>query len=97
MRAQPDSWEYLFATLTMREHQIVYLVAGGLSNRAIGERLNLAEGTIKVHLHNIYQKLAITNRTMLAALFASSGHSFAFSPPLGSRGAKLRPGAGPGL
>jgi two-component system, NarL family, nitrate/nitrite response regulator NarL len=61
------------AALTERERQIMYLVAEGLSNKAIGRRLNLSDGTVKVHLHNIYQKLAITNRTSLAAMkFAAS-------------------------
>ena len=79
MRAQPDTWEYLLAMLTTREHQIACLVSEGLSNREVGERLNLAEGTIKVHLHNIYEKLAINNRTVLAALFASSRLGFGIS------------------
>ena len=54
--------------LTDRERQIIPLVSGGLSNKEIGRRLNIADGTIKVHLHNIYQKLEISNRTVLAAL-----------------------------
>jgi DNA-binding CsgD family transcriptional regulator len=57
--------------LTHRERQIMDLVCEGLSNKAIGRRLNTSEGTIKVHLHNIYQKLAIDNRTALAALACS--------------------------
>jgi two-component system nitrate/nitrite response regulator NarL len=56
----------LLAALTDRERQIMRLVSEGLSNKAIGRRLNIAGGTIKVHLHNIYQKLEIANR--LAAL-----------------------------
>src|ERR1700688_3839711 len=47
------------------------LVSEGLSNKAIGRRLNIAGGTIKVHLHHIYQKLEINNRTVLAALALS--------------------------
>jgi len=54
--------------LTEREHQIMHLVCKGLSNKEVGRDLNLAEGTIKAHLHRIYQKLAIHNRTALAAL-----------------------------
>jgi DNA-binding NarL/FixJ family response regulator len=53
-------------TLTERERQIMELVPGGLSNKEIGRRLSLAEGTIKVHLHRIYRKLALNNRTALA-------------------------------
>ena len=63
--------ENALAPLTERERQIVNLVSGGLSNKEIGRRLNLTAGTIKAHLHNIYQKLAINNRTTLTALAVS--------------------------
>jgi two-component system, NarL family, nitrate/nitrite response regulator NarL len=63
--------ENVLAVLTDRERQIMRLVSEGLSNKEIGRRLNLADGTIKVHLHNIYQKLEINNRTVLAALAIS--------------------------
>jgi two-component system nitrate/nitrite response regulator NarL len=54
--------------LTGREGEIVRLVGEGLSNKEVGRQLNISEGTIKVHLHHIYQKLAIHNRTTLAVL-----------------------------
>jgi DNA-binding NarL/FixJ family response regulator len=54
--------------LTEREREIMHLVAEGLSNKEVGRLLNISDGTIKVHLHHIYRKLAITNRTALAAL-----------------------------
>lgn len=66
-------------TLTERERQIMRLVSEGLSNKEIGRRLNIADGTIKVHLHNIFQKLEISNRTVLAAL-AISQHDRATAP-----------------
>ena len=56
------------AVLTDREQQIMRLVSEGLSNKEIGRRLNISDGTIKQHLHHIYQKLEISNRTVLAAL-----------------------------
>jgi two-component system nitrate/nitrite response regulator NarL len=56
----------LLSTLTNRERQIAQLVSEGLSNKEVGRRLHISDGTIKVHLHNIYQKLAISNRTALA-------------------------------
>jgi two-component system nitrate/nitrite response regulator NarL len=61
----------VLSLLTERERQIMRLVSEGLSNKAIGRRLNIADGTIKVHLHNIFQKLEINNRTLLAALAVS--------------------------
>ena len=60
----------LITHLTRRELDIVRLVGGGLPNRVIARQLGLAEGTVKVHLHNIYQKLGIPNRASLAALAA---------------------------
>jgi DNA-binding NarL/FixJ family response regulator len=58
------------AALTERERQIMHLTCKGLSNKEVGRQLVLCEGTVKVHLHHIYQKLAIHNRTALAALAA---------------------------
>ena len=66
--------------LTDREHQIMCLVSGGLSNKEIGRRLNISDGTIKVHLHHIYEKLEISNRTALAALAISQNETS--SPPM---------------
>jgi len=54
--------------LNPRERRIARLVARGMRNRDIGTELNIGEGTVKVYLHTIYQKLAIENRTELALL-----------------------------
>lgn len=70
-REQGANPENALAVLTERERQIMRLVSRGLSNKEIGRRLNIADGTIKVHLHNIFQKLEIGNRTELAALAIS--------------------------
>ena len=70
--SQHEDGENAFARLTEREREIVRLVAEGLSNKEMGSRLDLSEGTVKVHLHNIFQKLAIHNRTTLAAKAVSS-------------------------
>jgi two-component system nitrate/nitrite response regulator NarL len=61
--------------LTDRERQIIALVCEGLSNKEIARRLNIADGTIKVHLHNVFQKLEISNRTLLAALAIAHGEN----------------------
>jgi DNA-binding NarL/FixJ family response regulator len=50
------------AGLTQREVEIVHAIAGGLRNKAIADRLRVSEGTIKVHLHNIYRKLGVDGR-----------------------------------
>jgi len=58
----------VLTALTQREREIMDLVSEGLSNKAIARRLNISDGTIKVHLHHIYQKLEINNRTVLTRL-----------------------------
>lgn len=51
--------------LTLRELEIVRLVASGLRNKVIAEALSVSEGTIKIHLHNIYKKLHLDSRLTL--------------------------------
>jgi DNA-binding CsgD family transcriptional regulator len=53
--------------LTAREHEIARLVAQGLANRAIADRLVLSERTVETHVRNILTKLQLTNRTQVAA------------------------------
>jgi DNA-binding NarL/FixJ family response regulator len=53
------------AELTDRELEIVRLLGRGLRNREIGNRLHITEGTVKVHLHRIYEKLGIDGRLAL--------------------------------
>jgi len=52
-------------TLTARELEIVRMVARGLRNKAIAVHLSITEGTVKVHLHNIYEKLGVSGRLEL--------------------------------
>jgi two-component system, NarL family, nitrate/nitrite response regulator NarL len=49
---------------------VMLLVVDGLSNKEVARRLNISEGTVKVFLHSIYQKVSVNNRTALAK-FAS--------------------------
>lgn len=51
--------------LTPREIEIVRMVSMGLRNKAIAERLSISEGTVKVHLHNVYEKLGVDGRLEL--------------------------------
>jgi two-component system nitrate/nitrite response regulator NarL len=53
--------------LTFRQNQIVTMLKIGSSNREIARVLGVSEGTIKVHLHRIYQRIGVSNRTQLAA------------------------------
>jgi DNA-binding NarL/FixJ family response regulator len=53
------------SVLSRREVDVVRAVAQGLRNREIAERLGIAEGTVKLHLHTIYTKLGVDGRTAL--------------------------------
>ena len=59
--------------LTKRERQIIGLVSEGLSNKQIARRLSITDGTVKVHLHHICEKLQVSNRTAITAIYLSSG------------------------
>jgi DNA-binding NarL/FixJ family response regulator len=52
--------------LTPRELEIVKLATSGARNRDIAERLSISEGTVKIHFHNVYEKLGIDSRVALA-------------------------------
>jgi two-component system, NarL family, nitrate/nitrite response regulator NarL len=80
-RTTTDTSEKALAGLTKRERQIVDLVSAGLPNKEVGRQLNLTAGTVKVHLHNIFSKLAIENRTALTGLAVSDR----YIPHLGPR------------
>jgi two-component system nitrate/nitrite response regulator NarP len=54
------------STLTGRELAVAQLVSKGLRNVEVADRLNITEGTVKVYLHRIYEKLQISNRTELS-------------------------------
>lgn len=51
--------------LSQRERAVVDLVVQGLRNREIAEELGIVEGTVKVHLHKVYDKLGVGSRTEL--------------------------------
>ena len=59
--------------LTSREIEIVRQVAADLPNKEIAEHLFISEGTVKTHLHNIYEKLRITNRRELTRYAQAKG------------------------
>ena len=56
------------ACLTEREREIMHQISAGISNKEAARRLNVSEGTIKLHLHHIYHKLSIKNRAELVAM-----------------------------
>ena len=69
------------ATLTEREREVLALVAHGLSNKAIADRLVITERTARTHVSNILGKLGLASRTQ-AALYAVE-HGLAAAEPAG--------------
>ncbi len=60
--------------LTSREIEVLRLVAQGLTNRAIGQRMGLAENTVKNYLRHVHQKLDVRSRTEAVLVAARSGY-----------------------
>jgi DNA-binding NarL/FixJ family response regulator len=59
--------------LTAREIEVVRMLAGGLRSAAIASKLHVSEGTVKTHLHRIYEKLGVEGRVQLALLAREKG------------------------
>ncbi|HJQ65570.1 MAG TPA: response regulator transcription factor [Gemmatimonadales bacterium] len=59
--------------MTKREREIVNLIAEGLSNKEIAQRLSIATYTVKSHVHNILEKLALHSRLQIAAYSHKAG------------------------
>ena len=57
--------------LSERESEVLALVAQGLSNRLVAENLFVSENTVKFHLQNVFQRLAVANRTEASRWFLS--------------------------
>jgi two-component system nitrate/nitrite response regulator NarL len=60
------------ANLTQREREVLSALAQGFSNRAIGQKLGVVEGTVKVHVRSVLRKLNLDSR--LAAALWAAGH-----------------------
>ena len=72
-------------SLTSREAEIARLVTRGLRNKEIARELHLSEGTVKMHLHHIYEKLRLGGRTQLALSMAGA------CAPMPASGGEARP------
>ncbi|WP_432472933.1 two-component system response regulator NarL [Amphritea sp. HPY] len=62
-------------SLTPREKQIIKLIAGGLPNKLIARKLNITEGTVKVHVKHLLKKLRLRSRVEVAVWAVQEGLS----------------------
>ena len=61
------------ARLSAREHEVLRLVARGLSNKQMARELEITDGTVKIHVRNLCRKVGARNRTQLAAWAVTQG------------------------
>lgn len=55
--------------MTRREREVIVLIVEGMSNKEIAQRLNLSTYTVKSHVHNILEKMALNSRLQIATHF----------------------------
>jgi two-component system, NarL family, response regulator LiaR len=66
IRGEDDEDQPLFTELTDREQDVLKLIANGLTNSQIAEKLFISENTVKGHVSNILSKLHLADRTQVA-------------------------------
>lgn len=72
-RGRPD--RLTSVRMTPREREVIHLIAEGLSNKEIAGQLNIATHTVKSHVRNIMEKLALHTRLQIAAYAHKAGSS----------------------
>jgi len=73
IRRGANPGEEPLATLSEREREVLALMAEGMSNQVIGEKLGISEKTVKTHVSNILAKLGVADRTQAAVYAWKSG------------------------
>lgn len=66
IRGGNDKKSNLLAKLTSREHEILKLIAKGMSNKLIARELDISDGTVKVHVKHVLKKLGLNSRVEAA-------------------------------
>ena len=83
-RPRPGSVSPTVAALTDRETEVLRLIAGGLSNRDIADRLFLAESTVKTHVNRLFAKLGVRDRVQAVVFAYEQGVVRPGAPPDGA-------------
>ena len=66
LAAEASKSQQIEGGLTSREREIAILIAEGMTNKEIARKVGITEGTVKLHLHKVFQKLNVPNRASLA-------------------------------
>jgi DNA-binding NarL/FixJ family response regulator len=72
-RSTPRPWGRELATLTPREREVLELIAQGLSNTQIADRLFVTDHTVKTHVGNVFAKLSLRDRAQAVVVAYESG------------------------
>ncbi len=64
--SEPGPRERKKSAISKREREVIACVAQGFKNKEIGEKLFISEQTVKSHIHNIFDKLGVSDRLELA-------------------------------
>lgn len=62
-----------FENLSKREHHVLELLVGGMTNKEIARSIDLQEATIKIHVKNIYRKMGVSNRAQAVRMAIQPG------------------------
>jgi DNA-binding NarL/FixJ family response regulator len=73
LRATLHPTDELIEPLSDREHEVLVMLAQGIANKEIADKLHIAEGTVKNHVSNILGKLQAQNRTQAADIARKRG------------------------
>jgi DNA-binding NarL/FixJ family response regulator len=73
LTARESTMRLGYEVLSFRQLQIVRMIADGLRNKDIAKKLFISEGTVQIHLHNIYDKLDLKSRLGLALYARDKG------------------------
>ncbi|WTY54181.1 helix-turn-helix transcriptional regulator [Micromonospora sp. NBC_01412] len=73
--------------LTRRERQVAVLVSQGLTNRRVAQELFVTEKTVEMHLANIFAKLGVSSRAVVARLIGATGQPVGAAVPAGEAAA----------
>lgn len=93
LEARRRTHKAVLAKMSGRETEVLRFLLQGLSNKAIGNQLNISEGTVKVHLKGILKKINVRNRTQAVIWAMVNGIASSLTPAAGATPSNVSPGS----